>query len=123
MNRRVKLTIALILTGAAVNTSAQQRPSEPVAFKKISDRLYSIVGRRGAQGGAYIGDAGVLTVERKTPLAHQRSGRRCRIHAPASRACAHHDAQSQQRTGLQVNANWAQPTVAPRQWSLGGFSA
>jgi hypothetical protein len=45
-------------------------------------------------------NTGVLTVERKTPLARQRSSRRYGIHAPAGGACTHHDAQSQQHTAV-----------------------
>lgn len=65
MNKCVTLTILLILAGAAANSPAQQRTAEPVAFQKISERLYSIVGGRGAQGGAYIGDNGVLVIDSK----------------------------------------------------------
>jgi len=65
MNKCVTLTILLILAGAAVTCPAQQRAAEPVTFPKISERLYSIVGGRGAQGGAYIGDNGVLVIDSK----------------------------------------------------------
>jgi glyoxylase-like metal-dependent hydrolase (beta-lactamase superfamily II) len=34
-------------------------------FKKISGRLFEIVGGRGSQGGAYIGDNGVLVIDAK----------------------------------------------------------
>ena len=44
---------------------AQQRETEPVEFKKISDSLYEILGGRGARGGAYIGDDGVLIIDAK----------------------------------------------------------
>lgn len=65
MNRHVKLTIVLILAGAVTGSSAQQRTTEPVAFQKVSERLYSIVGGRGAQGGAYLGDSSVLVIDSK----------------------------------------------------------
>ncbi|MFC1562730.1 MBL fold metallo-hydrolase [candidate division KSB1 bacterium] len=44
---------------------AQQRKAQPVEFKKISDRLYEILGGQGANGGAYIGDNGVLLIDAK----------------------------------------------------------
>ena len=65
MNKCVTLATLLILAGAAVTCPAQQRPAEPVTFQKISERLYSIVGGRGAQGGAYIGDNGILVIDSK----------------------------------------------------------
>jgi len=65
MNRHVKLTIVLILAGAVTGSSAQPRTTEPVAFQKVSERLYSIVGGRGAQGGAYLGDSSVLVIDSK----------------------------------------------------------
>lgn len=45
--------------------SAQQREVQPVEFRKISDRLYEILGGSGAQGGAYIGDDGILVIDSK----------------------------------------------------------
>jgi len=39
--------------------------AQPVKLKKISDRLYEILGGRGANGGAYIGDNGVLIIDAK----------------------------------------------------------
>ena len=44
---------------------AQRGETPPVKFKKISDRLYEILGGRGANGGAYIGDNGVLIIDAK----------------------------------------------------------
>jgi cyclase len=44
---------------------SQQRESKPVELKKISENLYEIVGGRGANGGAYIGDTGVLVIDSK----------------------------------------------------------
>jgi glyoxylase-like metal-dependent hydrolase (beta-lactamase superfamily II) len=43
----------------------QQAQSQPVEFKKISDRLFEIHGGRGSQGGAYIGDNAVLVIDSK----------------------------------------------------------
>ena len=47
------------------NAISQQREAQPVSLNKISDRLYTIPGGRGAQGGAYIGDNGILIIDSK----------------------------------------------------------
>jgi len=44
---------------------AQQRKILPVKLKMISGRLYEILGGRGARGGVYIGDNGVLVIDAK----------------------------------------------------------
>ena len=44
---------------------AQQQEPQPVEFRSISENLYEILGGRGAQGGAYIGDDGILLVDAK----------------------------------------------------------
>jgi len=44
---------------------SQQRENPPVELKKISENLYEIVGGRGANGGVYIGDTGVLVIDAK----------------------------------------------------------
>jgi glyoxylase-like metal-dependent hydrolase (beta-lactamase superfamily II) len=49
----------------ASNSFGQRRAAQPVEFKKISDRLFEISGGQGAQGGAYIGDNGVLVIDAK----------------------------------------------------------
>lgn len=46
-------------------SDAQQREVKPVELKQISDRLYEILGGRGAQGGMYIGDNEVLVIDAK----------------------------------------------------------
>jgi glyoxylase-like metal-dependent hydrolase (beta-lactamase superfamily II) len=43
----------------------QQREAPPVALEKLSDNLYQILGGRGANGGFYIGDNGVLVIDSK----------------------------------------------------------
>ncbi len=47
------------------NTLGRQRTEQPLEFKKISDKLFEIVGGRGSRGGAYIGDNGVLLIDAK----------------------------------------------------------
>lgn len=43
----------------------QQRETPPVTLEKISDNLFQILGGRGANGGLYIGDNGVLVIDSK----------------------------------------------------------
>jgi len=43
----------------------QQRDAAPVTLDKISDNLYQILGGRGANGGLYLGDNGVLVIDSK----------------------------------------------------------
>ncbi len=66
MNKNIKLiVISAFLLLFASNSFGQGREAQPVQFKKISDRLFEITGGRGAQGGAYIGDNGVLIIDAK----------------------------------------------------------
>lgn len=44
---------------------AQQRETVPVKLEKISENLYQILGGRGANGGLFIGDNGVLVIDSK----------------------------------------------------------
>jgi len=64
MKKKIELVLMLALLLAS-NSIGQPRAEQPVEFKKISDRLFEIVGGRGAQGGAYIGDDGVLVIDAK----------------------------------------------------------
>lgn len=66
MKNNSKLTFVLvILLLFASNSFGRQRAAQPVEFKKISDRLFEILGGRGSQGGAYVGDNGVLVIDAK----------------------------------------------------------
>ena len=66
MNKNIKLiVISSFLLVFVSNSFGQGRGSQPVQFKKISDRLFEITGGRGANGGAYIGDNGVLIIDAK----------------------------------------------------------
>jgi len=66
MKRIAKLVFILVLVLLPVlNLFGRRRGSQPVEFKKISDKLFEIVGGRGAQGGAYVGDDGVLVIDAK----------------------------------------------------------
>jgi glyoxylase-like metal-dependent hydrolase (beta-lactamase superfamily II) len=44
---------------------AQQSETRPVTLEKISENLYQILGGRGANGGVYIGENGVLVIDAK----------------------------------------------------------
>jgi glyoxylase-like metal-dependent hydrolase (beta-lactamase superfamily II) len=67
MNKNIKLiVISAFLLLFVSNSFGQGRGAQPVQFKKISDRLFEITGGRGAQGGAYIGDNGVLIIDAKS---------------------------------------------------------
>jgi len=49
----------------SLSSIAQQRQAAPLKLEKISDRLYQILGGRGANGGVYIGDNGALVIDTK----------------------------------------------------------
>ncbi len=66
MKNNSKLTFVLVLLLLfASNSFGRRRAAQPVEFKKISEGLFEILGGRGAQGGAYIGDNGVLVIDAK----------------------------------------------------------
>jgi glyoxylase-like metal-dependent hydrolase (beta-lactamase superfamily II) len=66
MKNAIKIIFMLVLAFLFVsNTLGQRRAEQPLEFKKISDRLFEIVGGRGSRGGAYIGDDGVLVIDAK----------------------------------------------------------
>jgi len=64
MKKKIELVLMLVLLLVS-NSFGRQRAQQPVELRKISDRLFEIVGGRGAQGGAYIGDDGVLVIDAK----------------------------------------------------------
>lgn len=66
MKKRLKNI--LITSGILLSVSisfAQQQEVTPVSLSLISDGLYEILGGRGANGGLYIGDDGVLVIDTK----------------------------------------------------------
>ena len=66
MKKKITLIFVPALLLLLISSSfSQRRGAQPVQFKKISDRLFEILGGRGAQGGAYIGDNGVLVIDAK----------------------------------------------------------
>jgi len=65
MKKEIEIICALVICLFASTMSGRQARSQPVEFKKISDRLFEIHGGRGSQGGAYIGENGVLIIDSK----------------------------------------------------------
>ena len=44
---------------------AQDREMPPVFLEKVTDNLYQILGGKGANGGVYVGETGVLVIDSK----------------------------------------------------------
>ncbi len=63
-NKLLSILLCSILL-MSLSSLAQQRQAAPLKLEKISDRLYQILGGRGANGGFYIGDNGVLVIDTK----------------------------------------------------------
>lgn len=61
--------IALILSFSLLllwmHSFSQQRETPPVTMEKLSGNLFQILGGRGANGGFFIGDNGVLVIDSK----------------------------------------------------------
>jgi glyoxylase-like metal-dependent hydrolase (beta-lactamase superfamily II) len=64
MKAKVTLT-SLFIVVFSLTSFGQRREVKPVEFKKVTDRLFEIIGGRGAQGGMYVGDNGVLVIDAK----------------------------------------------------------
>lgn len=66
MKNKVLLIIILLFSLLFSSYSfSQQRQIEPVKLEKISDRIFQILGGRGANGGVYVGSDGVLVIDAK----------------------------------------------------------
>ena len=66
MTKKGNIIIILFFLLLSISlTLAQEREAQPVKFRKISDRLFEIMGGQGAQGGAYVGDNEVLIIDAK----------------------------------------------------------
>ncbi|MDH4258528.1 MAG: MBL fold metallo-hydrolase, partial [Candidatus Aminicenantes bacterium] len=59
------LIFAFYLLFVSSASFAQQTEVTPVKLDRLTDRLYQILGGRGANGGVYIGDDGVLVIDAK----------------------------------------------------------
>jgi len=60
-----KFCYSLIVLLFPLSAVAQQNTTPPVTLSKIGDKLYEVTGGRGANGGAFIGDNGVLLIDAK----------------------------------------------------------
>jgi glyoxylase-like metal-dependent hydrolase (beta-lactamase superfamily II) len=67
MRQKGKFILILFFSCLIVYASsfAQQRETPPVKLDKLSDRLFQILGGRGANGGVYVGTDGVLVIDAK----------------------------------------------------------
>jgi len=67
MRQKSKLILILLFSFLSVSSFlfTQQRQTAPVKLDKLSDRLFQILGGRGANGGVYIGDDDVLVIDAK----------------------------------------------------------
>jgi len=66
MKKNIGLLLLPALVLFASDSFGRQGQTQRLEFKKISERLYEIVGGRGSRGGAYIGDDGVLVIDAKS---------------------------------------------------------
>jgi cyclase len=65
MNRNIRFILMPAFFLLVSTTLGWQGDNPPVEFQKISDRLFQVVGGRGAHGGVYIGDDAVLVIDAK----------------------------------------------------------
>ncbi len=66
MEKKIKIFVIFYFLINSISISfAQRREVKPVEFNKISENLYEILEGRGARGGTYIGDNGVLIIDAK----------------------------------------------------------
>jgi len=60
-----KLVLQIVSFLLVTSVMSQQADIQPVRLEKLSEKLYQILDGRGANGGAYIGDSGVLVIDAK----------------------------------------------------------
>ena len=60
-----KICYFIIVFSLPYYAIAQQNTSNPVTLNKIGDKLYEISGGSGANGGAFLGEYGVLVIDSK----------------------------------------------------------
>jgi cyclase len=61
----LKFCYCLIALSLPLYLVAQQNTTSPVSLNRIGDRLYEVTGGSGANGGAFIGDNGILLIDAK----------------------------------------------------------
>ncbi|UCH14065.1 MAG: MBL fold metallo-hydrolase [Bacteroidales bacterium] len=66
MKKNLTIVCILVILFLLEKTSfPQQQEVEPVKLKMISETLYEVLGGRGARGGVYIGDNGIMVIDAK----------------------------------------------------------
>ncbi len=67
MRQKSKLAVVLLISVLFASSSflAQQRQVPQLKVEKLSERLFQLLGGRGANGGFYVGDDGVLVIDAK----------------------------------------------------------
>ena len=63
--KNLQLTLMFLFTIMIQAASAQQQETLPFRLEKISGNLYELLDGQGSNGGAYIGDNGILVIDAK----------------------------------------------------------
>ena len=66
--KKLHFTFILVSTFIIQTAFAQNQETPPVRLAKISGNLYEILDGRGSNGGAYIGDNGILVIDAKMDM-------------------------------------------------------
>jgi hypothetical protein len=66
--KKIHLTFILVFAIVIQTAFTQNQETFPVRLEKISGNLYEILDGRGSNGGAYIGDNGILVIDAKMDL-------------------------------------------------------
>jgi cyclase len=65
MKNSYSITIIFAFLLSSMLCIAQQQESKPVKLNKISDNLYEVLDGKGARGGVFIGDNGIMVIDAK----------------------------------------------------------
>lgn len=66
--KKQRVTFILVFTMLLQTAFTQHQETLPVRLEKISGELYEILGGRGSNGGAYVGDNGILVIDAKMDM-------------------------------------------------------